>query len=148
MTELSDALGLSVRDVTRDLLANQWLPLQQEGARIGTATSAARRFLSTPLPLCQTRMAPDEEVDELELLPLHPVLAQEFGRESTLVRALATREPLARLGANLAKIESLFTAREDGVVAMAAVLGEVIEGIVVAAVGLDAAHECMAACLG
>ena len=145
---MSDALGLSIRDVTGDLLAYQWSPLQYEGARLGTGTSAATRFLSGPLPLCQRRLAPSEEAGYLELLPLHPVLAQEFGRESDLVRALATREPLTKLRENLALIESLFSTRKDGDVAMAAVLSEVIEGIVVAAVGLEAAFEYMTACLG
>ena len=135
---MSDAVGLSVRDVVRQLLANQWSPLRHEGARLGDAESAAARFLSGLQPLCS---------HESDLLPLHPVLAQEFGRESTLLRALATRDPLVRLGANLAEIGPMFPARQDGDAAMAAVLGEVIEGLVVAAVGLDAAFEYMTACL-
>lgn len=150
MTELSDGVGLSVRDVTRELLANQWAPLQHEGASLGTATSAAARFLSGSVPLCQVRVAQteaDEKVDGLELLPLHPFLAQEFGKESILLRMLAARQPLAKLGTNLAVIGTLFPTQQDGEVAMAAVLGEVIEGIVEAAVGLDTAFEYMTACL-
>ena len=135
---MSDAVGLSVRDVVRGLLANQWSPLRHEGARLGNAGSAAARFLGGPHPLCS---------HESDLLPLHPVLAQEFGRESTLLRALATRDPLVKLSANLAEIGPLFPARQDGDAATVAVLGEVIEGMVVAAVGLEAAFEYMTACL-
>lgn len=143
-------MGLNIRDITIKLLANQWAPLQHEGVSLGTAEGAAARFLSGSVPLCQVRVTPtqaDTEIDELELLPLHPSLAQEFGRTSKLLRMLAARKPLAKLGANLAVIGTLFPTQQDAEVAIEAVLGEVIEGFVGAAVGLDAAFEYMTACL-
>ena len=72
---------------------------------------------------------------------------REFGRERVLVRAVAGRQALRELAASLGALPAFFKYEKDGHAALTAVLGEVIEGMVVAVVGLERACEYMTACL-
>lgn len=170
LRELTDRLGLSLSVITRGLLQRAWGPLKAEGAPEAThwvvpsPNDVDAQFIDV---VTQAQFVP-RLCSGSGSGWLHPQLEVVFGDERGVLKALSrTASYEVELAQKLEQLESYFrqlhsaddsssineeegrqTAVEAaGAAAMVAILQEVVEGQVIAAVGLEAAYAFAAACL-